>query len=127
MDESGVENKDKTKIYTKQLHFDAVNTRNEKSKDENKELLSGIRKPKFIVVPTQLPTSASQCGPDLAKTSDKGLKPISTSPGSIGLPAIVTPTRPSMYSNNFQKNSSILLNNAEKQTIYLLCFVFIET
>lgn len=88
------EGENQCKNILKDLHFKAVNARSEVLTDEKKELL---RRPKFIVVPAQLPTSASQCDTDESSgTNDKRLSSSATSPASIGLPAVITPTRPSM-------------------------------
>lgn len=88
----------KCKNILKDLHFKAVNTRSDVINEEKKDLL---KRPKFTVVPAQLPTSASQCDTGDNTTSSnnthgKGLSTCATSPASIGLPAVITPTRPSM-------------------------------
>lgn len=98
------EGENKCKNILRDLHFKAVNTRSEVITDEKKELL---RRPKFIVVPAQLPTSASQCDTDTddkpksSGTPETRLQSSATSPASIGLPAVITPTRPSMCTKTF--------------------------
>lgn len=88
------EGENKCNNIFKDLHFKAVNTRSEVMTDDKKELL---RRPKFVVVPAQLPTSASQCDTDNTLAPEKRLSSCATSPASIGLPAVVTPTKPSNY------------------------------
>lgn len=106
---------EKCKNILKDLHFKAVNTRNAVPSDEKKELL---KRPKFTVVPAQLPTSASQCDTgetkSIPKKNEKGLSTSATSPASIGLPAVITPTRPSMCKKNrifFLKTASKCIKN----------------
>uniref|UniRef100_A0A336MKM0 CSON000664 protein n=1 Tax=Culicoides sonorensis TaxID=179676 RepID=A0A336MKM0_CULSO len=85
------------KSLLKELQFKAVNTRSEFfSSDDKKEL---YKRPKFTVVPAQLPSSPSQCVSEnkIADKTEHRLSSSATSPASIGLPAIVTPTRPKYY------------------------------
>lgn len=86
------------------LHFTALNSgfNNNKQLDETHQLLNVARRHKFIVVPANLPDSTVDFKSSEPITGDQrrlsGLKSVASSPAGFPIPAIVTPTKPSKFS-----------------------------